>query len=83
LPAVACYSDGSTQRNLMPRKKPARYVKIDRGYGCNSIYETCRVVDERQYKGLFSEKLQTDLLVQLMGGERIWVSSWEEIPAKL
>lgn len=66
----------------MPRKKPARYVKIDTGYGCQSIYETCKVLDERRCKGLFSDELQTDLLVELAGGERIWVSSWEEIPQK-
>lgn len=66
----------------MKRKKPARYVRIDRGYGCYSDYHTVKVIDEMQCRALFSSELKTCLLVELAGGERERVDYWEEIPAK-
>jgi hypothetical protein len=49
------------------------------GYGPAEHWETAKVIDERTYQSLFGDGATTDLLVELPGGERTWVSFWEEI----
>lgn len=61
-------------------KQPARYVRIDIGYGPAEHWVTAKVCDQRTVSLLFGGE-SLDLLVETPGGERIWVSSWDELPA--
>jgi hypothetical protein len=60
-------------------KKPKRYVRFDNGYGCHENWQTGRVIESRTCTALFSGETE-DLLVEVAGGERKWISFWEEIP---
>ena len=59
-------------------KKKQRLVRVDSGYGPAEHWETAKVIQSRMVKQLFSDDLKENLLVELMGGERVWVDSWEE-----
>ena len=60
-------------------KKPIRYVKVDRGYGPAERWERVKVIDSQTAAGLFDPNEITErLLVEACGGERYWVSYWEE-----
>lgn len=61
-------------------KPKARYVRIDQGYGTNSDWYTVRVIRSEPTQTLF-EGQKERLLVELPGGERIWVAHWEELPS--
>jgi len=63
---------------MKAKKKPARYVRVDNGYGPASHYETVRVIDERELTPLFEGGSTKELLVE-SGGERYWVAFWEEL----
>ena len=56
-----------------------RQVRVDMGYGPAEHWVTAKVIDERTCQELFGEGTRTDLLVELPGGERTWVSFWNEI----
>lgn len=67
-------------------KRPARCldrlfrrVRVDMGYGPAEHWVTAKVMDQRECQTLFGDGTTTDLLVELPGGERTWVSFWEEI----
>lgn len=57
-----------------------RLVQVDIGYGPAEHWVTGKVIGERTCQALFEDGTTTDLLVELPGGERTWVSFWEEIP---
>ena len=59
-------------------RKQARYVWVDQGYGMNECWYTARVVDSRMVKDLFGSGQSENLLVELPGGERTWVSYWKD-----
>jgi len=54
-------------------------VMVDRGYGPAESWVKARVCDQREVDSLFEGK-KIDLLVEFPGGERDWISFWEEIP---
>jgi hypothetical protein len=60
--------------------KPKRFVRVDMGHGPAECWTTAKVVGQRECRQLFGDGTRTDLLVELPGGERIWVSSWDELP---
>jgi len=60
-------------------RREVRQVRVDVGYGPAERWETVKVIDERACQSLFGEGTETDLLVELSGGERMWVSFWEEM----
>jgi hypothetical protein len=57
-----------------------RWVRVDMGYGPAEHWVTGKVISERACQTLFGDGVTTDLLVELPGGERTWVSFWEETP---
>lgn len=56
-----------------------RLVRVDMGYGPAEHWVTGKVIDTRAVSKLFSDGTATDILVETPGGERTWVSFWEEI----
>lgn len=54
-------------------------VMVDRGYGPAESWVKARVCDQREVDSLFEGK-KINLLVEFPGGERDWISFWEEIP---
>lgn len=52
-------------------------VRVDIGYDLceNSVVAT--VIERLFVQELFSDELKENLLVEIPGGERIWVDSWE------
>lgn len=56
-----------------------RWVRVDMGYGLAECKVSAKVVSERKVSKLFEDGQSTDLLVEIPGGERVWVSFWEEI----
>ena len=65
---------------MKKKPKPKRFVSVDMGYGPAEYWVEALVIDERQDKGLFDEELQTSLLVEIPGGERLWAAYWTETP---
>jgi hypothetical protein len=61
-------------------KKPIRWVMVDQGYDLAENWVQARVRDSREVAQLFCDVPIEELLVELPGGERTWVSSWREIP---
>lgn len=61
----------------MPRKK-RRTVWVDSGHMTNECWGPAEVIDSRQCNNLFGGGTSEDLLVEVLGGERIWVSSWRD-----
>jgi hypothetical protein len=62
-------------------KSKARYVQVDRGYGCAESWCRAKVIKSCVRKPLFPVPGEADpesLLVELLGGERIWVDFWKE-----
>jgi len=57
-----------------------RRVRVDMGYGPAEHWITAKVIDERTCQSLFGDETTTSLLVEIPGGERTWVSYWNEIP---
>lgn len=64
---------------LQNEKKPKRLVRVDMGYGPAESWMTAKVIDQRTYQALFGDETKTELLVEFPGGERTWVSFWDEI----
>ena len=56
-----------------------RRVRVDMGYGPAEHWVTAKVIDQQECQQLFGNGTRTELLVELLGGERTWVSFWEEI----
>ena len=56
-----------------------RHVLIDLGYGPSEHWVRAKVVKNRMLKGLFDEGESEQLLVEVPGGERIWVSYWKKV----
>lgn len=54
-----------------------RYVNIDMGYGPAESWEKAKVIRSEMRKSLFSGE-QEALLVERLGGERVWVDYWTE-----
>lgn len=59
-------------------RRAKRYVSVDMGYGLQENWYHVRVIGSRTVDTLFSGP-QEELLVELPGGERKWVSYWTEI----
>lgn len=60
------------------KKSGDRYVTIDTGYGPREKLERVKVIRSEETKGLFDDKPKEILLVEICGGERIWVAFWTE-----
>lgn len=60
----------------MKPKKSRRTVHVDMGYGPIEHIVEAEVVGERICENLFDNGKTTDLLVEIPGGERVWVSHW-------
>lgn len=59
------------------------FVMVDLGYETNENWERAKVIRSTTSVPLFEGEDTTQLLVELVSGERIWVSWWkpdEEIP---
>ena len=56
-----------------------RPILVDIGYGPMEHIVQAIAVNSRTCKGLFDDTETVDLLAELPGGERIWVSYWTEI----
>ena len=67
-------------KSKRPARRPDRLVRVDMGYGPAEHWVTGKVIDEQTHQTLFGDGTTTDLLIELHGGERTWVSFWEEIP---
>lgn len=61
-------------------KPPARYVEVDMGYDLNECWTRARVVRSEQCAQLFSDATRESLLVEVLGGARLWVVSWRDVP---
>ena len=62
------------------KKKSTRYVMVDRGYMTNECWYHAKVINSRPcVKNLFTGEMGERLLVELPGGERIWVDYWTEV----
>lgn len=59
-------------------KKPVRFVRVDMGYGPAENWCRAKVVESRMVGQLFSDELVENLLVEIPGGERMWVAYWTE-----
>lgn len=62
----------------MPRKKQ-RYVMIDTGYDLHENWIHAKVISSQMVGRLFDDGQDESLLVEIPGGERIWVDFWQEI----
>jgi len=60
-------------------KAPVRNVSVDLGYGPGGDWTTVKVVRSQIVDKLFGEGQAERLLVEIPGGERIWVSHWREV----
>ena len=62
-------------------KRIVRHVMIDQGYGPAECWVKAKVVDSQMTRDLFDDKKQNEqLLVEIPGGERVWVAFWNEMP---
>lgn len=59
-------------------KKNTRYVNVDSGYGCAEHWESAKVIDSQMVNNLFDDGQSEHLLVELLGGERVWVAYWTD-----
>jgi hypothetical protein len=59
--------------------KPRRVI-VDMGHAPHEYQQYATVVREAEHKGVFEDKPHKVLLVELLGGERVWVNDWEELP---
>lgn len=68
----------------MPRqpRKPARFVMINNGYDMHDNWMRAKVISSRMVGRLFDDGQDENLLVEIPGGERMWVAFWEEIKEK-
>lgn len=57
--------------------KKERYVMIDVGYQTRESWQRGKVIDSHVVESLFDEPRE-ELLVELPGGERMWVAFWKE-----
>ena len=60
-------------------KRKHELVRVDMGYGPAEHWVTARVIERRAVSQLFAEGPAINLLVEIPGGERIWVSDWNEL----
>ena len=73
--------------NMNKTKKPKRSVKhnrqvhVDLGHGPAEHQVTAKVIYEQVCQSVFGEGTNTRLLVEIPGGERLYVAFWKEIPA--
>ena len=61
-------------------KRVARRVEVDRGYDLAEYWVVAKVIRSQMCKDLFTDSLKEQLLVELLGGERVWVAFWRELP---
>lgn len=55
-------------------------VMIDQGYGPAEHWVKVKVITAQMCRDLFDDNKQNEqLLVEIPGGERVWVSFWREI----
>jgi hypothetical protein len=59
-------------------KAPVRYVSVDLGYGPLEVWTRAKVIASEMVGSLFNNEQREDLLVEIPGGERVWVSNWKE-----
>ena len=59
------------------KRAPRRTVWVDRGYGPAEHWTPARAISEQMVNTLFGAP-EPSLLVELPGGERVWVSSWRD-----
>lgn len=60
-----------------------RTVVVDMGNGPHEYLQYATVIRESEINGLFDNNPYKVLLVELPGGERVWVSEWTELPVTL
>jgi len=56
-----------------------RSVLVDLGHGLAQLWTSAKVIMSQKCKNLFDEGNHEMLLVEVPGGERIWVSHWREV----
>ena len=52
-------------------KRVARRVEVDRGYDLAEYWVVAKVIRSQMCKDLFTDSLKEQLLVELLGGERV------------
>jgi hypothetical protein len=58
--------------------KKVRYVMIDQGYGPEEHWVRAKVIRSMKCQNLFDQGESEQLLVEILGGERLWVESWSD-----
>jgi hypothetical protein len=60
------------------KRTAGQHVMIDRGYGTAEYWVRARVIRSRMCADLFDpDRKSEQLLVEIPGGERIWVAFWK------
>ena len=60
-------------------KRVVRHVMIDRCYNLSENWVKAKVIGSQMCKNLFDDGKSEQLLVEISGGERVWVAFWKDL----